>query len=108
LEVFLAARSRLIGTHDFASFAANRGIAEETTRTIYHIRIKRRRELLTLEFAANGFLYRMVRMLTGCMAKVASGRKPLEWIDQLLGEPARQKANTTAPPQGLYLLKVIY
>ena len=108
LEVFLAARSRLIGTHDFASFAANRGIAEETTRKIYHIRIKRRRELLTLEFAANGFLYRMVRMLTGSMTKVASGRKPLDWIDQLLGEPGKQKANTIAPPQGLYLLKVIY
>jgi tRNA pseudouridine38-40 synthase len=108
LDAFLAARSRLIGTHDFDSFAANRGIAEETTRTIYHIRIKRRRELLTLEFAADGFLYRMARMLTGSMAKVASGRKPLEWIDQLLGEPGKQKANTTAPPQGLYLLKVIY
>ena len=108
LDAFLAARSRLIGTHDFASFAANRGVVEETTRTIYHLRIKRRRELLTLEFAANGFLYRMVRMLTGSMAKVASGRKPLDWIDQLLGEPGKQKANTIAPPQGLYLLKVIY
>ena len=108
MDAFLAARSRLIGTHDFASFAANRGVVEETTRTIYHLRIKRRRELLTLEFAANGFLYRMVRMLTGSMTKVASGRKPLDWIDQLLGEPGKQKANTIAPPQGLYLLKVIY
>jgi len=32
----------------------------------------------------------------------------LDWIDQLLSEPGKQKANTTAPPQGLYLLKVIY
>jgi len=108
LDAFLAARTLLVGTHDFASFAANRGVAEETTRTIYYIQIKRRKELLTLEFAANGFLYRMVRMLTGSMAKVASGRKPLGWIAQLLAEPGKQKANTTAPPQGLYLLKVIY
>ena len=108
LDALRSARSRLIGTHDFASFAANRGLVEETTRTIYDIRIKRRRELLILELAANGFLYRMVRMLIGSMAKVASGRKPLSWLEQLLHEPGRQKADFTAPPEGLYLLKVLY
>jgi tRNA pseudouridine38-40 synthase len=108
LDVLQAAGGRLIGTHDFASFTARRRTAEETTRTIYHIRIQRRRELLTLQFAGNGFLYRMVRMLMGSMAKVASGRKPLDWIDQLLNEPGKQKANFTAPPEGLYLLKVMY
>ena len=108
LDVLRSARSRLVGTHDFASFSANRGLVEETTRTIYDIQIKRRKELLTLEFAANGFLYRMVRMLIGSVVTVATGRKPLSWIDQLLGEPGLEKAGSTAPPQGLYLLKVIY
>jgi tRNA pseudouridine38-40 synthase len=108
LDALRSARNRLIGTHDFASFAANRGRVEETTRTIYDIRIKRRRELLTVEFAANGFLYRMARMLIGSMTKVASGRKPLSWFDQLLHEPGKQKADLTAPPEGLYLLKVLY
>jgi tRNA pseudouridine38-40 synthase len=108
LEALQSARSRLIGTHDFASFAANRGLLKETTRTIHNIQIRHRRELLTLEFAANGFLYRMARMLIGSMAKVASGGKPLSWIDQLLQEPGKQKANFTAPAEGLYLLKVIY
>jgi tRNA pseudouridine38-40 synthase len=108
LDALQATSDRLLGTHDFASFAANRGIVEATVRTIYRIRIKRRKELLTLEFAGDGFLYRMVRMLMGSMAKVASGRKPLSWIDQLLNEPGKQKANFTAPPEGLYLLKVMY
>jgi tRNA pseudouridine38-40 synthase len=108
VEAFRLARSRLTGTHNFASFAAKRGGAEKTTRTIYHLRVRHRKELLTLEFKANGFLYRMVRMLVGAMAKVASGGKPLEWIDQLLNEPGKQKAHFTAPPEGLYLLKVIY
>jgi tRNA pseudouridine38-40 synthase len=103
-----SAGDRFIGTHDFASFSANRRVAENTTRTIYYIRIQRRTELLTVQFAANGFLYRMVRMLMGSMAKVASGRKSVEWIDRLLSEPGKQKANFTAPPEGLYLLKVIY
>ena len=108
LDTLLAARDRLLGTHDFASFSANRGIIEATVRTLYYVRIKRRKELLILQFAGNGFLYRMVRMLMGSMVKAASGRKPLSWIDQLLEQPGKQKANFTAPPEGLYLLKVIY
>jgi tRNA pseudouridine38-40 synthase len=108
LDALQAASDRLLGTHDFASFAANRGTAEETVRTLYQIRTKRRKELLTLQFAGDGFLYRMVRMLMGSMAKVASGRKPLNWIDQLLNEPGKKKANFIAPPQGLYLLRVMY
>lgn len=108
LDALQAASGRLLGTHDFASFAANRGIVEETVRTIYHIRIKRRKELLTLEFAGDGFLYRMIRMLVGSMAKVASGRKSLGWIDHLLNEPGKEKTNFTAPPDGLYLVRVRY
>ncbi len=99
----------LTGTHDFASFAANRGKANEpTTRTLYRIRIKRRRELVTLEFDGNGFLYRMVRMLTGSVVRVATGRAELSWLSALLDSPGIQKTNCTAPAEGLYLVKVKY
>jgi tRNA U38,U39,U40 pseudouridine synthase TruA len=42
------------------------------------------------------------------MAKVASGRKSLDWIDHLLNEPGKEKTNFTAPPDGLYLVRVMY
>jgi tRNA pseudouridine38-40 synthase len=108
LDVLESVRTRLIGTHDFASFAANRGRLDDTIRTIHQVEITRRKELLTLRFAANGFLYRMVRMLTGSMTKVAAGGKPMEWIDKLLDEPGKQKTNFLAPAEGLYLFKVLY
>jgi tRNA pseudouridine38-40 synthase len=99
----------LIGTHDFASFAANRGKANEpTTRTIHQIRVMRRRELVTIEFDGSGFLYRMVRMLTGSIVRVAIRRAELSWIANLLDAPGVQKTNCTAPPEGLYLVKVKY
>lgn len=98
-----------IGTHDFASFAANRGQAPETTiRTIRHIGIQRRKELLIMEFDGNGFLYRMVRMLTGTIVRVASRRADLNWIAELLASPGKTKTNCTAPAAGLYLVKVKY
>jgi tRNA pseudouridine38-40 synthase len=109
LGIICAATNRLTGTHDFASFAANRGKAgEATTRTIRQIRVRRRKELITMEFAGDGFLYRMVRMLTGAIVRVASGREDLSWIDQLLSTPGKTKATSTAPAEGLYLVRVEY
>jgi tRNA pseudouridine38-40 synthase len=109
LRTLTAAADRLTGTHDFASFAANRGkAAEASTRTIYQIRIQRRRELIAIEFDGSGFLYRMVRMLTGAIIRVASGREDLSWIEQLLSEPGKTKASYTAPAEGLYLVRVKY
>jgi tRNA pseudouridine38-40 synthase len=102
--------SRLLsGTHDFASFAANRGKGREpSVRTIHHIRVQHRKELVTLEFDGSGFLYRMVRMLTGTIVRVATGRADLDWIEALLANPGATKTNCTAPAHGLYLLKVKY
>ena len=109
LDSLQAAANRLTGTHDFASFAANRGKeVQSTTRTIHQIRIRRRKELICLEFRGDGFLYRMVRMLTGAMVRVGSGREELRWIDQLLSNPGKNKANYTAPAEGLYLVKIDY
>ena len=109
LKTLMVAADRLSGTHNFASFAANRGKTNEaTTRTINQIRIQRRRELIAMEFDGSGFLYRMVRMLTGAIVRVSSGREDLTWIDQLLSEPGKTKASYTAPAEGLYLVKVKY
>jgi tRNA pseudouridine38-40 synthase len=108
-DLMRAACDLLTGTHDFASFAANRGKTNEsTTRTIHRIRAIRRKELVTLEFDGNGFLYRMVRMLTGSIVRVASSRAELGWITDLLDAPGAPKTNSTAPAEGLYLVRVKY
>jgi tRNA pseudouridine38-40 synthase len=108
-DLLQAASDQLTGTHDFASFAANRGKAgEPTTRTIDQIRVRHRNELVALEFDGNGFLYRMVRMLTGALVRVATKRADLSWITELLNYPGRSKTNCTAPAGGLYLIRVKY
>jgi tRNA pseudouridine38-40 synthase len=100
---------QLTGTHDFASFAANRGKAgEPTIRTIEKIRIQHQSELVALVFEGNGFLYRMVRMLTGALVGVALQRADPRWIDELLNHPGKNKTTWTAPASGLYLVRVKY
>lgn len=99
----------LCGTHDFARFAVNRRQPErDTVRTIREIAIQRRGPLITLRFTGNGFLYRMVRLLTGTLIRCAQQRAPLSWIDDLLALRTTAKTHFAAPAEGLYLTRVLY
>ncbi len=107
LEILRAASERLTGTHDFASFAANRGKPPvTTTRTIHQIRVRQQKELVVLEFDGNGFLYRMVRMLTGTIVRIASRRAEYSWITELLNRSGKNQdkqhrpSRRTLPGQG--------
>jgi|ERR1700736_1664240 tRNA pseudouridine38-40 synthase len=103
------AAARLVGTHDFASFSANRGKPDENTvRSIERIDVHAAKELIRLDLEGTGFLYRMVRMLTGSIVRVASAKENVAWIDDLLEHPVKGKSGYTAPPEGLYLVKVKY
>jgi tRNA pseudouridine38-40 synthase len=99
----------LTGTHDFAGFAANRGEpVEDTVRTIHRIGLARRGSLLTLRFAGDGFLYRMVRLLTGTLVRCAEGRAEPAFLTEILAAKGRRKTHFQAPAEGLYLARVIY
>ena len=98
-----------IGTHDFASFAANRGQPElGTVRTIRTVRVSRRGPLVVLRFEGSGFLYKMVRLLTGTLVRVAQGRLDAAFLRELLAAPGLRKTNYAAPAEGLYLTRVLY
>ena len=109
LPTLRAAAELLVGKHDFAAFAANRGTPEKATiRTIHRILIQRRGPLITLHFEGDGFLYHMVRLLTGTLARVAHGRASLDRIRDLLARTRPEKTHYLAPAEGLYLAKVFY
>jgi tRNA pseudouridine38-40 synthase len=108
------AAALLTGTHDFGGFAANRGVpCPDTVRTLRRIDVKGRPGgLLTLTFEGDGFLYKMVRLLTGSLVRVAQSRAELDWLAGLLEPPQpgapRVKTSFAAPAEGLYLVRVFY
>ena len=111
LDVLRAGLPLLEGKHDFAGFAANRapGYAAETTvRTLHQITLSRRGELLTLRFEGDGFLYKMVRLITGTLVRCAQGRAELAFIKELLSGKGARKTSFAAPAEGLYLTRVLY
>lgn len=111
LDVLRKGIALLRGKHDFAGFAANRApgyAAEDTVRTIHQIGITRRGDLLTLRYEGNGFLYKMVRLLTGTLVRCAQGRAELTFIKELLAAKGAKKTSFAAPAEGLYLTRVLY
>lgn len=111
LDVLRAGAAQLIGKHDFAGFAANRtsgSAATETVRTVREIALTKRGELLTLRFEGDGFLYKMVRLLTGTLVRCAQGRAELSLLSELLAARGARKTSFAAPAEGLYLTRVLY
>jgi tRNA pseudouridine38-40 synthase len=111
LDILRAGAALLEGKHDFAGFAANRSTgyaAEDTVRTLRRIALSRRGELLTLRFEGDGFLYKMVRLLTGTLIRCAQGRAELAFIRELLVGKGARKTSFAAPAEGLYLTRVLY
>lgn len=103
-----AAAGFLIGRHDFAGFAAAGSSQKTTVRTLMRAEVWREGDEILLEFAADGFLYHMVRNLVGTLVDVGTGRKPPLWVKDILAAANRSLAGITAPPQGLYLMHVKY
>ena len=110
LETMQRAVALLVGRHDFSGFAARRARpGEDTVRTIRNITIRRQGALVTLNFQGDGFLYKMVRLMTGTLVRCAQHRAELSWIKHLLAEPAgASKTSFAAPADGLYLVRVLY
>jgi tRNA pseudouridine38-40 synthase len=108
LDLIRHAARALEGRHDFQAFAANRGKPEkETTRTISSVVVRRKGPLITLRFQGDGFLYKMVRLMTGALVKIGQGRAPVDSLATYLAGGAG-KCSFAAPAEGLYLTRVLY
>ena len=109
LKVMKSAAKYFVGTHDFASFAANRGKTEENTiRTIHAVTVRQKGPCLTIEFKGEGFLYKMVRLIVGSLVKCALGKMSTEEVTARLRLPQTGQARFAAPAEGLFLVRVRY
>jgi tRNA pseudouridine38-40 synthase len=109
LKILKSAAKHFVGTHDFAAFAANRGKPEPSTiRTINSVRIRQKGPCVTVDFDGNGFLYKMVRLIVGALAKCALGKMRIEEISSRVHSGKVGSARFAAPAEGLYLVRVHY
>lgn len=81
---------------------------KSTVRTIYDIVFEETEDKLTLHFYGSGFLYQMVRILTGTLIEVGEGKKKAADMAAILQAENREAAGFTAPSRGLFLREVYY
>jgi tRNA pseudouridine38-40 synthase len=123
-----AAAQALVGKHDFASFESAGSERPDSVRTLFSVSVRREGEApaepsmlwlsrsvalpsadrITIEVTGDGFLYNMVRAIVGTLVEVGKGSRDAAWIAEVLAATDRRLAGQTAPPQGLFLVRVEY
>lgn len=102
------AAQQLLGTHDFAAFAAAGGSAKTTVRTIDAVSVTREGDMVTLKIHGNAFLYNMVRIIAGTLIYIGQGKLDAACITRALETCSRLELGITAPASGLELTRVEY
>ena len=103
------AAAHIIGTYDFKSFEGTGSPRDHTIRTVLNAEFAETEDgYLIFEITANGFLRYMVRNLVGTLVDVGLLKTTPDELKHILETKNRDMAGATAPPQGLFLVKVAY
>jgi tRNA pseudouridine38-40 synthase len=113
------AAEALVGRHDFSSFETSGSERVSTIRTVIALTVARQRRgragesetgpgEIRFEITADGFLYNMMRNIVGTLVEVGRGQREQSWPAAVLATKDRRAAGPTAPPQGLFLVRVEY
>ncbi len=105
--VIAAAAAQLVGRHDFASFRASGSSVRSTIRTLHRLDVEEADGFITITAEANGFLYNMVRIITGTLIEIGKGKRQ-DNMAAILEAKDRRAAGWTVPPHGLVLRHVYY
>lgn len=98
----------LVGRHDFSAFRAAECQAHSPIREMRRVSVTRRGDLIVFEFSANAFLHHQVRNMVGALVWVGLGRRPADWVGEVLASRDRRLGAATFAPDGLYLTGVRY
>ena len=96
------------GEHDFKAFKSSGTSGKNSVRTIYKSEVRTDGERILIELTGNGFLYNMVRIISGTLLDVGLGKIEPSEIEDIINSKDRTRAGKTLPAHGLYLVKVNY
>ena len=96
------------GEHDFKAFKASGTSSKNSVRTIYKAEVYKKDEKVIIELTGSGFLYNMVRIISGTLVEVGMGKIQPEDVENIIKSQKRENAGKTLPAHGLYLVKVEY
>ena len=99
---------KLIGTKDFSTFRASSCRAKSPIKTIQQVRIKSYKNKIEIEFRSQSFLQQQVRSMVGCLKFLGENKWNLKKFENVIKSKKRVLCAPPAPPQGLFLSRIIY
>ena len=108
LERMSIAAEKLTGAHDFTSFCAAGSEVKNHMVDLKQIQIEKQQESILITLTAPRFLQYMVRNVVGFLVEVGRGKRLSREILEVLEAKNRTAAGPTAPPHGLFLIRVDY
>ena len=98
----------LVGTKDFSTFRKSSCRAKSPIKTLKLVKIKSSKNIIEIEFRSQSFLQQQVRSMVGCLKYLGEKRWSLKTFISVMKSKNRSLCAPPAPPEGLYLMKVIY
>lgn len=108
IELMQEAASYIVGEQDFCSFMTSGPEMETTVRNVMSLEVTQREDIVKINIRADGFLYNMVRIITGTLVWVGEGKIEPSYVKEIIKGKSRSLAGPTAPPQGLALYRIYY
>ena len=108
LKLIKQGAKRLLGTNDYSTFRSSSCHAKSPIRTIKSIKIKSIKNKIEIEFNSQSFLQQQVRSMVGCLKYLGEKKWDIKTFDKIFKSKKRVLCAPPAPPQGLYLLRVVY
>jgi len=108
VEAMKKAAKYFEGEHDFKAFKASGTSGKSSVRKIYKAEVIENNDRIYIELTGNGFLYNMVRIISGTLLEVGLGKITPEEINDIIKQKNRDRAGRTLPAHGLYLVSVEY
>ena len=108
LKLMKGAARKLIGTKDFSTFRKSSCRAKSPIKTMKSVKIRSTKNKIEIEFRSQSFLQQQVRSMVGCLKYVGEEKWTLKRFVNVMQSKKRELCAPPAPPQGLYLMRVIY
>lgn len=108
VELIKKGAKKLLGTNDYSTFRSSSCHAKSPIRTIKLIKIKSSKNRIEIEFRSQSFLQQQVRSMVGCLKYLGEKKWDLKNFDRAFKSKKRMLCAPPAPPEGLFLARVIY
>ncbi len=108
IDLMKKGAKKLLGTNDYSTFRSSSCHAKSPIRTIKSIKIRTLKNKIEIEFKSQSFLQQQVRSMVGCLKYLGEKKWDLKTFDKVFKSKKRVLCAPPAPPEGLFLYRVIY